>query len=45
MIVAGYEAVSPVAQKTRVAWLLHLCDGISARMDDAETLDVVKVSA
>jgi 3'-5' exoribonuclease len=35
------EYGSPVAPKTRVAWLLHLCDGISARMDDAETLDVV----
>jgi len=35
------EAGSPVAPKTRVAWLLHLCDGISARMDDAERLDVV----
>lgn len=39
------EAGSPVAPKTRVAWLLHLCDGISARMDDADSLDVVKVSA
>ncbi len=39
------EAGSPVAPKSRVAWLLHLCDGISARMDDAESLDVVKVSA
>lgn len=38
------EAGSPVAPKTRVAWLLHLCDSISARMDDAETLDVVKKS-
>lgn len=36
------EAGSPVAPKTRVAWLVHLCDGISARMDDAETLDIVK---
>jgi 3'-5' exoribonuclease len=25
---------SPVAPQTRMAWLLHLCDGISARMDD-----------
>lgn len=39
------DAGSPVAPKTRVAWLLHLCDGISARMDDANTLDIVKVSA
>mgnify|MGYP003633668246 CR=1 FL=1 len=33
---------SPVAPKTRVAWLLHLCDGISARMYDADTSDVVE---
>lgn len=32
---------SPVAPKSRVAWLLHLCDGISARLYDAETQDVV----
>lgn len=36
------EAGSPVAPKTREAWLLHLCDGVSARMNDADTLDVVK---
>lgn len=30
---------SPVAPKSREAWLLHLCDGISARMYDADTLD------
>ena len=34
---------SPVAPKTQVAWLLHLCDGISARMDDFNRLDVVKL--
>jgi 3'-5' exoribonuclease len=33
---------SPVAPKTHLAWLLHLCDGISARMDDADKIDVVK---
>lgn len=33
---------SPVAPKTQVAWLLHLCDGISARMDDYDRLDAVK---
>lgn len=33
---------SPVAPKTQVAWLLHLCDGISARMDDWNRCDVVK---
>lgn len=35
------DAGSPVAPKSRVAWLLHLCDGISARMNDCERLDVV----
>ena len=32
---------SPVAPKSRVAWLVHYCDSISARMDDADTSDVV----
>jgi len=27
---------SPVTPLTKLAWMLHLCDGISARMDDAE---------
>jgi 3'-5' exoribonuclease len=27
---------SPVVPLTKLAWMLHLCDGISARMDDAE---------
>ena len=31
---------SSVQPKTRVAWLLHLCDQISARMDDADRLDL-----
>ena len=35
------EAGSPVAPKSRVAWLLTLCDNISARMGDCETLDVL----
>lgn len=30
---------SPVAPKTRLAWMLHLCDGISARMNDADKWD------
>lgn len=30
---------SPVAPATRLAWLLHLCDGISARLDDCYTHD------
>jgi 3'-5' exoribonuclease len=25
---------SPVAPNSRLAWILHLCDGLSARMDD-----------
>jgi len=32
---------SPVAPFTKVAWLLHLCDGLSARMDDWNKLDIV----
>lgn len=36
------EYGSPVAPKTHCAWLLHLCDSISARMDDADRLDIVK---
>lgn len=35
------EFGSPVTPKTKVAWLLSLCDGISARMDDANKLDVL----
>lgn len=30
---------SPVSPHSRVAWLLHYCDGISARMDDCYTHD------
>lgn len=30
---------SPVAPKTALAWMLHLCDGISARMNDCDTWD------
>ena len=33
---------SPVAPKSRMAWMLHLCDGISARMDDCDKCDMVK---
>lgn len=32
---------SPVAPKTQAAWLLHLCDNISARMNDCNRLDLV----
>jgi 3'-5' exoribonuclease len=33
---------SPVMPKTKAAWLLHLCDGISARMNDADKCDFIK---
>jgi 3'-5' exoribonuclease len=32
---------SPVAPKSKMAWLLHQCDQISARMNDADTNDVL----
>jgi 3'-5' exoribonuclease len=35
------EFGSPVAPKTQAAWLLHLCDGISARMNDCDRLDLI----
>lgn len=31
---------SAMMPKTRVAWMLHLCDQISARMDDADRVDL-----
>lgn len=34
---------SPVMPNTKAAWLLHLCDGISARMNDCDRLDFVKI--
>lgn len=36
------EFGSFVAPKTRAAYLIHLCDSISARMDDCERIDAVK---
>lgn len=33
---------SPVAPKSRVAWLLHLCDNISARLNDCDRTDYLK---
>lgn len=33
---------SPVGPNTKLAWMLHLCDGISARMCDAESWDQVQ---
>jgi 3'-5' exoribonuclease len=35
------EYGSPVAPKTRVAWILTLCDNLSARMNDADKWDVI----
>jgi|TARA_R110000824_G_scaffold20545_13_gene77421 3'-5' exoribonuclease len=32
---------SPVSPKGKMAWLLHLTDSISARMDDADQLDFI----
>lgn len=32
---------SPVASHTPEAWILHLCDGLSARIDDAEKFDTL----
>lgn len=33
---------SPVAPDTKEAWLLHLCDAMSARMDDCGRVDMLK---
>lgn len=32
---------SPVFPKSKEAWLLHLCDSLSARMDDCDKIDLV----
>lgn len=37
------EHGSPVMPKTKTAWLLHLCDSISARMNDCDRQDFVKI--
>lgn len=37
------EFGSPVAPYSKEAWLVHLCDSISARMDDADRIDQIKV--
>lgn len=34
---------SPVMPLTKTAWLLHLCDSISARMNDCDRIDFVKI--
>lgn len=36
---------SPVAPFTREAYIVHLCDCISARVDDCDRLDMIKVNA
>ena len=36
---------SPVAPNTQMAWLLHCCDVISARMNDCEKMDYVRFRA
>lgn len=33
---------SPVAPNTKLAWMLHLCDGISARLNDCDKWDQLK---
>lgn len=32
------EAGSPITPDTKLAWILHLCDGLSARCNDTEDL-------
>lgn len=39
------EFGSPVAPFSREAWILHLCDSLSARSDDCSRLDMVVVGA
>lgn len=34
---------SPVAPRSRIAWMPHLCDGISARMNDCNSLDYLSM--
>jgi 3'-5' exoribonuclease len=34
---------SPVAPHSREAWILHLCDGLSARMSDCDRVDLIKI--
>lgn len=33
---------SPVAPKTKLAWMLHLCDNLSARINDCDKIDRIK---
>lgn len=33
---------SPVSPKTKLAYLLHLCDAISARINDCDRVDLIK---
>lgn len=34
---------SPVAPLSREAWILHLCDNLSARMNDCDRIDLVHI--
>lgn len=36
-------AGSPVMPYTKAAWLLHLCDGLSARLNDCDKIDFLKL--
>jgi len=38
------ECGSPVAPYTREAWILHLADSMSARVDDCDRLDLVMIN-
>lgn len=38
------ECGSPVAPYTREAWILHLADSMSARIDDCDRLDLVTIN-
>lgn len=37
------EYGSPVAPKSREAWILHCCDQMSARVDDCDRLDLITI--
>lgn len=38
------ECGSPIAPHSREAWILHLSDTISARVDDCDRIDIVKIN-
>lgn len=35
------EFGSPVAPKSKVAWLVHICDAMSARIEDCDKFDII----